>query len=262
MIDRVNILGAQISAITLDRAVSQIRAMVTDNRCHYICVSNVHTVMTCFDNPDYRRITNEATLAVPDGMPLVWIMKGLGYTQCSRVYGPDLMLAVCKNSIQNGYSHFFYGGAKGVPEFLAAQLRREFPGLRVAGCYSPPFHSLSPEEDEEVVKMINNSGAQLLWVGLGAPKQEIWIAEHRDRIKTPVMVGVGAAFDFLSGRVKQAPAWMQEYALEWLFRLWTDPKRLWQRYLYHNPRFIYHISKQLFRHRMRANKSKQSHAEK
>lgn len=155
-----------------------------------------------------------------------------------RVYGPDLMLALCERSLEKGYRHFFYGGAPGVPERLAERLGARFPGLRVVGTFSPPFRPLTLEEDEKVVRMINGASPDILWVGLGAPKQERWMAEHRDRLRVPVMIGVGAAFDFYAGVKRQAPRWMQRAGLEWLFRLCQEPRRLWRRYLLNIPRFL------------------------
>jgi N-acetylglucosaminyldiphosphoundecaprenol N-acetyl-beta-D-mannosaminyltransferase len=201
--------------------------------------------MTGVDDTKFQQIANNASLAVPDGMPLVWAVRLLGFDQQERVYGPDLFLAVCERSVGKGYSHFFYGGGQGVPERLAENLSGRFPGIRIAGWYSPPFRPLTEVEDDHVVKTINASGADILWVGLGAPKQEFWMASHVGRISAPVMVGVGAAFDFHAGRVRQAPRWMQDRGLEWVFRLCVEPRRLWKRYLYNNPRFLYHLGKQV-----------------
>jgi len=205
----------------------------------------VHTVMECQRDPALKRIHNRSGMTTPDGMPLVWLSRLHGHRHVSRVYGPDLLIAVCQESIRAGYRHFFYGGAEGVPEALAAALLRRFPGLVVAGTYSPPFRPLTPEEDEQIVAMINRARPDIVWVGLGAPKQEYWMAEHVGRLEAPVMVGVGAAFDFHSGRKKQAPRWMQRSGLEWLFRLLTEPRRLWRRYLINNPLFLWLVALQL-----------------
>ena len=235
---RVNILGVGIHAVNPDEAVDRIERFVAKGGAHYVCVSNVFSIMMSQRDAEFRRITNEADLAVPDGMPLAWLARWHGHEQRDRVYGPDLMLGCCQRSLKTGTSHFFYGGARGVPELLAQNLTARFPGLKVAGCYSPPFRPLTPAEDEDVVRMINDSGADMLWVSLGAPKQERWMAQHVGRIKAPVMIGVGAAFPFLTGTVKQAPRWMQKSGLEWLFRLCIEPRRLWRRYLLNNPLFI------------------------
>lgn len=237
-VSRVNILGVGIHAVNLDDVVDRIERFVAERGTHYVCVSNVFSIMMSQRDTEFRRITNEADLAVPDGMPLAWLVGWHGHDQRDRVYGPDLMLACCERSIETGTSHFFYGGARGVPQLLAQKLTERFPGLKVAGCYSPPFRPLTPAEDAEVVRMINDSGADVVWVGLGAPKQERWMAQHAGRIKAPVMVGVGAAFPFHTGTVKQAPKWMQKSGLEWLFRLCVEPRRLWRRYLLNNPLFI------------------------
>jgi len=235
---RVSILGVGIHAVNPDEAVDRIEEFAANGGGHYVCVSNVHTVMMGLRDAEFRRITNEADLAVPDGMPLAWLARWHGHDQRDRVYGPDLMLACCERSLESGSSHYFYGGEPGVPDLLAEKLQARFPGLNVAGCYSPPFRPLTPEEDEEVVAMINDSGADVVWVGLGAPKQERWMAEHVERLKAAVLVGVGAAFPFHTGTVKQAPKWMQQCGLEWLFRLCIEPRRLWRRYLLNNPLFI------------------------
>jgi N-acetylglucosaminyldiphosphoundecaprenol N-acetyl-beta-D-mannosaminyltransferase len=171
-------------------------------------------------------------------MPLVWLGKWKSQTKVSRVYGPDLMLALCQLSIKPGFSHYFYGGAPGVPELLAEKLQQQFPGLKVAGVCSPPFQTLTPAEDRRLIDQINQSGADIVWVGLGTPKQDLWMSEHRQQLSASVLIGVGAAFDFHTGRIPQAPAWMQQIGLEWLFRLWQEPKRLWYRYLVYNPLFI------------------------
>lgn len=242
----VNILGVEISIISLEQAVKNIERFVTSGGYHYICASNVHTVVMSQRDSEFRRITNEADIVIPDGMPLVWAARLLGYSQPERVDGPTLMLELCKRGIVTDYSHFFHGGRDGVPESLAESLTTCFPGLKVAGCYSPPFRALTCKEEKQVVKMINESGADILWVGLGAPKQEYWMARHLGRISTPVMIGVGAAFDFHSGTVKRAPRWMQKWSLEWLFRLLQDPQRLLKRYLVSNTVFIIKFAMQFF----------------
>ena len=247
---RVQILGTDINLLVLDEAVQQIEEFIHGKEFHYVCFCNVHTIMTCKDDKTFRRITNDAALALPDGMPLVWTARLYGYHQPRRVYGPDLMLALCKKGVSKGYSHFLYGGSINVPETLAEKLNARFPGIKIVGCYSPPFRSLSQHEDEKIVRMINESGADILWVGLGAPKQERWMASHCGRIKAPVMLGVGAAFDFHSGTVKQSPKWMQDRGIEWLFRLCVDPKRLWKRYLINNYRFVYHLVKEAIAKRL------------
>jgi N-acetylglucosaminyldiphosphoundecaprenol N-acetyl-beta-D-mannosaminyltransferase len=187
---------------------------------------------------ELRGIHNLAGLVTPDGMPLVWIGRLQGHRQMDRVYGPDLMLALCERSVPRGYRNYFYGGAASVPEQLAEGLQSRFPGLQVSGTYSPPFRPLTPDEDADVVTKINAAQSDIVWVGLGTPKQERWMAAHVGRIDAPVLLGVGAAFDFHTGRLPQAPNWMRRSGLEWCFRLLTEPKRLWRRYLSNNPRFV------------------------
>jgi N-acetylglucosaminyldiphosphoundecaprenol N-acetyl-beta-D-mannosaminyltransferase len=178
-------------------------------------------------------------------MPLVWLSRRQSRTPVERVYGPDLMLALCAKSIEQGYRHYFYGGAPGVPETLGQTLQTRFPGLQVAGDCSPPFRSLTSAEEIQIINHINQTQADIVWVGLGTPKQDLWMAAHRPRLTAPVLIGVGAAFDFHTGRIPQAPRWMQQNGLEWLFRLYQEPRRLWYRYLIYNPLFVLLILAQL-----------------
>jgi len=234
----VNILGVGISAINMDIALETIEDWIAHHDPHYVCVTGVHGVMESQRDEHLRRIHNQAGLVTPDGMPLVWLSRLKGHRHVDRVYGPDLMVALCERSGVRRYRHFFYGGAEGVPEQLVANLRRRFPELQVAGAHSPPFRPLTPEEDEQAVQMINQAAPDIVWVGLSTPKQERWMAAHVGRVEAPVFIGVGAAFDFLAGRKRQAPRWMQRNGLEWLFRLLTEPRRLWRRYLVNNPLFV------------------------
>jgi len=235
---RVNILGVGVSAINMEMALKIIENWISRRERHYVCVTGVHGVMESQRNENLRRIHNQAGLVTPDGIPLVWLCRLKGFRHVDRVYGPDLMLALCDRSVTMGYRHFFYGGENGVPELLAAVLKKRFPSLQVVGTFSPPFRPLTVEEDEQIVQMINEADPDIVWVGLGTPKQELWMAEHRERLKAPVLIGVGAAFDFLSGRKPQAPRWIQRSGLEWLFRLVNEPKRLWKRNLVNNPTFL------------------------
>ncbi len=236
--ERVNVLGVGVSAINMPMALEIIAGWIARREPRYVCVTGVHGVMESQRDEDLRRIHNRAGIVAPDGMPLVWLSRLRGFRHVERVYGPDLMLAVCEYSVSRGYRHFFYGGVEGVADRLAAALQKRFPGLQVVGTYSPPFRPLTPEEDEQVVGIINAGDPDIVWVGLSTPKQERWMVEHRDRLRAPVLIGVGAAFDFLSGRKPQAPRWMQRSGLEWLFRLLTEPRRLWRRYLINNPLFV------------------------
>jgi N-acetylglucosaminyldiphosphoundecaprenol N-acetyl-beta-D-mannosaminyltransferase len=239
--ERVNILGVGISPLTRAQAVATIEGWIARQERQYVCVSGIHGVMESQRDDRLRTIHNAAGMVTPDGMPLVWLsrLKGFGYVE--RVYGPDLLLACCQRSVTAGYRHYFYGGGAGVPEQLIERLRARFPGLEVVGGYSPPFRALTPEEDAEVVGRINAARPDVVWVGLSTPKQEQWMFEHRDRLTAPVCVGVGAAFDFHAGLKPQAPGWMQRSGLEWLFRLWNEPRRLWRRYLRNNPLFVWHV---------------------
>jgi len=240
-ISRVDVLGIGISAITMETAVAEITRWVDDAEQHYVCVTGVHGVMEAQGDPALLDIHNASGLTTPDGMPMVWAAHRAGARHVERVYGPDLMLALCARAVDRGWSSFFYGGGSGVAEMLAAQLQSRFPGLRVAGCHSPPFRELTTEERAAEAAMINESGATLVWVGLSTPKQERWMAANRGVVNAPALLGVGAAFDIHAGLLPQAPGWMQRSGLEWLYRLTREPKRLWRRYLYNNPRFVAQI---------------------
>ena len=244
MIEKVNILGVGISAIQMDNAIFKMEEWIEKNEPHYVCVCPVSTIMECQRDERLRDIVNSAGLATPDGMPLVWLSKLNGYPHTERVYGPDLMLAFCRVAQEKGYSNFFYGGANGVAEKLVQNLRKKFPRLKVVGTYLPPFRSLTQEEDQAVIEMINKVSPDVIWVGISTPKQDKWMADHLGSVAAPVMVGVGAAFNFFSGEVKQAPKWMQKSGLEWLFRLSQEPGRLWYRYLVYNPLFVLNLALQ------------------
>jgi N-acetylglucosaminyldiphosphoundecaprenol N-acetyl-beta-D-mannosaminyltransferase len=239
---RVNILGVGVCPVTPARVHSTIEHWIATSDRQYVCVSGIHGVMESQRDEALRAIHNAAGLVVPDGMPLVWLSRLWGSGEnVERVYGPDLLLECCDRSRTAGYRHFFYGGAPGVPDLLKARLCARFPGLTVAGMYSPPFRALTPEEDAEVIRQINAARPDIVWVGLSTPKQERWMAEHRDRVEAPVLIGVGAAFDFHAGLKRQAPRWMQRSGLEWLFRLMAEPRRLWRRYLRNNPLFVWNV---------------------
>ncbi len=204
----------------------------------FVCLRDVHGVMACQDDPELLEIHQCAGMVAPDGVPLVWLGRLMGHGAIRRVCGPDLLPALCRHSVARGYRHFFYGGAPGVAERLAERLQSRFPGLEVAGTHTPPFRPLSEAEDAAVVDKIDESGADIVWIGLSTPKQERWMAAHLDRLEAPVMLGVGAAFDFHAGAIRRAPAWMQRSGLEWSFRLLSEPRRLWRRYLVLAPRFV------------------------
>lgn len=235
--DRYNILGVQVSAITLADAVAIVEGWIHQGGRYYVCVTGVHGLMESRGNEELRDIHNRAGLVTPDGMPLVWLSRLLGKHRTERVYGPDLLRALTATSALHGYRQFYYGGADGVAERLRRALIIAYPGLQVAGTLCPPFRELTREEDDAAVETINAACPDILWVGLSTPKQERWMASHLSRINVPVMIGIGAAFDFLAGTKRQAPLWMQRSGLEWLFRLCSEPRRLWRRYAYIVPAF-------------------------
>ncbi len=244
------ILGMRVDATSYAEATRQVLDWARAGESRYVCVANVHMVMEAYDDPGFRELINAADLVTPDGMPLVWMLRRLGCTNQQRVYGPTLTLWVAREAARQGIPVGFYGGHPEVVEKVSKKLAARFAGLQVAYCYSPPFRPLRPEEDEEIVQAINRSGVRILFVGLGCPKQERWMAAHRGRVQA-VMLGVGAAFDFHAGRVPQAPSWLQNIGLEWFFRLLMEPRRLWRRYLKHNPRFVLLCGRQLIRTRKR-----------
>ncbi len=240
---RFSVLGVHVDAVQIDEVIARMREWIASGaHGRYIAVTGMHGIMEAQHDARFKRVLSEADLVVPDGMPLVWIGKLRGHVLRRRVYGPELMLEFCRQTGNTGCRHFLYGGAVGVAEQLAESLGRSCPGIHIAGTYGPPFRPLTSEEDAEIVKAINLAAPDVLWVGLSTPKQEMWMREHRERLHVPVMVGVGAAFDFLSGRKKQAPAWMREHGLEWLFRVLQEPRRLWRRYLVHGAEFVFLVA--------------------
>jgi len=236
--ERVNVLGVGISVLNLQTALAAISDAVRTRRKGYICVTGVHGVMEAQDDPAFKSILNKAFLCTPDGMPMVWAGKLKGHREMSRVYGPDLMLDVCAWSETSGCRHFFYGGSEGVAELLANKLRTRFPKLQVVGTYTPPFRQLNADEEKSLQAQITAAKPDIFWVGLSTPKQEKFMSEYLSKLDTTLMVGVGAAFDFHSGRVRQAPIWMQRSGLEWFYRLCSEPGRLAGRYLRNNPLFM------------------------
>lgn len=244
-IQRVNVLGVGISVLNLQTALAAVIAAVAQRRKGYICITGVHGVMEAQDRDEFRVILNQAFLCTPDGMPMVWLGRWRGHREMRRVYGPDFMLDVCGWSQRSGCRHFFYGGAPGVAEELREQLTARFPGLQVVGCYTPPFRPLTPDEKVELQQQIRAAQPDIMWVGLSTPKQEKFMAEYLPQLEVTLMIGVGAAFDFHAGRVKQAPRWVQRSGLEWFYRMCSEPRRLAGRYLRNNPRFIWKILGQL-----------------
>lgn len=232
------LLGVNVSAVQISDVIRQMDEWIEDKSSgHYIAVTNTHVVTESWFNPEYREVLNSADFVVPDGMPLVWLARLSGYPLRRRVYGPELMETFIR---ENGRKrkHFIYGGKPGTPERLIENMSRSYPGIDFVGSYSPPFRELSEQEDQEIVDMINAHEPDVIWVGLGAPKQEKWMHDHKNVINAQVMVGVGAAFDFLAGEKSQAPSLFRENGLEWLWRLMSEPKRLWRRYLLYGPLFV------------------------
>lgn len=234
----VNVLGVRISAVNLKMAIRMIKISIERGEKQYVCVRDAHGIIRCQDDPALRSIHNRAFLVTPDGMPLVWALKRAGHAQCGRVYGPDLMLSLFDEGRSDGLRHFLYGATSYTLEKLQMRLLKRFPDAQVVGSYAPPFRELSPQEDAQIADLINGSGADVVWVGLGSPKQETWMARMRDRLDPSMLIGVGAAFDFHAGLVRQAPSLVQQSGFEWAFRLLCEPRRLWRRYARVVPAFI------------------------
>jgi N-acetylglucosaminyldiphosphoundecaprenol N-acetyl-beta-D-mannosaminyltransferase len=242
-IQRVDVLGVEVSAIDPETAIRQIGAWIEGNARHYVCVRDVHGVMASHRDPELMRIHREAGLVTPDGMPLVWCGRLAGARWMRRVYGPDLMLDVCREYQAKRLRHYLYGAGPGVAIELAANLQERFPDIEIAGTHSPPFRELTDDEVRETAAMINSARPDIVWVGLSTPKQERWMSQFRGLLDAPVLIGVGAAFDMHAGRVPQAPVWMRRSGFEWLFRLLAEPKRLWRRYFRTIPWFIFNIAR-------------------
>jgi N-acetylglucosaminyldiphosphoundecaprenol N-acetyl-beta-D-mannosaminyltransferase len=238
MIERVDVLGVHVSAVNPDMALDEIERWIATGEHHYVCVTGVHGVMESQRDPALREIHNRSGLTTPDGMPMVWAGHRAGASWMERVYGPDLMLDVLARSVERGWTSYLYGGKDGVPELLEKRLAARLPGLRIVGSYAPPFRALTPEEDEAIVERINAANPDLVWIGLSTPKQERWMAAHVGQLHAHALFGVGAAFDMHAGTLRQAPRWMQRAGLEWAFRLYREPRRLWRRYFSNNPRFV------------------------
>lgn len=235
---RVNILGVGVSAVNIASAMATMGRWIETRSQNYVCITGAHGVIESQKDDRLRQIHNGAGMVTPDGMPLVWLSRMRRQRHVERVYGPDLMAAVCDTFRDRQCRHFLYGGGPGVGEQLAAALAEKYPGIDIAGTYTPPFRPLTDDEDRDVVAQINAAKADIVWVGLSTPKQEYWMAAHAGRVDAPVMVGVGAAFDFHAGLKEQAPRWIQRSGFEWLFRLVTEPKRLWRRYAEIVPLFL------------------------
>ncbi|MBK1682900.1 WecB/TagA/CpsF family glycosyltransferase [Rhodoferax fermentans] len=242
------VLSAFIDAVDWSTALSRIGTWAAQNQSRYVCICNAHSVVTAGQDPAFGTVVAQADMATPDGAPVAWMMRKLGFPNQQRINGPDLMWKYCAQAAQRNESIYLYGGAEDTLTILQARLAQAFPTLRVAGAYSPPFRPLTVAEDAAVVERINASGAGTVWVSLGCPKQELWMAAHRGRINA-VMVGVGAAFDYHAGTIQRAPLWMQHAGLEWLHRLVSEPRRLWKRYLVTNTLFVAGAVRQLLTRR-------------
>ena len=240
---RFELLGVSVSAVQIPQVIKRMESWIqARNRCHFIAVTGMHGLTEAQHDTEFKHILNSADLVVPDGMPLVWLGRLRGQRLRRRVYGPELMATFCSNTAHCDYRHFLYGGSDGVAEKLASVLQSRFKGLAIAGAICPPFRPLAKEEDDEIISRINESRPDVVWVGLSTPKQERWMFQHRHRLNAPVLVGVGAAFDFHAGVKTQAPFWMRESGFEWLFRLLQEPRRLWRRYLIGGGEFVYLVA--------------------
>jgi N-acetylglucosaminyldiphosphoundecaprenol N-acetyl-beta-D-mannosaminyltransferase len=243
------VIGVPLALTDYERTLDWIDEAVAARAKAYVCVAATHTVVACAEDADLRDAVLGADFTVPDGQPLVWALRALGHPLPGRVYGPTLMEVACERAARTGLRCYLYGGRnQGALVQLTDNLRRRYPGLRIVGGHVPPFRPLSPAEEDAVVADINRAAPDVVWVGIGVPKQEKWMARLRERLDAPVLVGVGAAFDFHAGLIPQAPAWMQRAGLEWAFRLAQEPRRLWRRYLRYNPRFVTGFARQYVRH--------------
>jgi N-acetylglucosaminyldiphosphoundecaprenol N-acetyl-beta-D-mannosaminyltransferase len=236
---RVNILGVGVSAVNMEVALRETETLLDRGEKGYVCVTGVHGIMEAQSDEAFRDILNRSFLTTPDGMPTVWLGRIHGFKDMNRVYGPDYMANLCERSVARGYKHFLYGGKPGVAEELKAELTRRFPGLQIVGTYTPPFRPLNSDEENDLRSQLETSKADVLWCGLSTPKQERFISSYYDRMPVKLMVGVGAAFDLLSGNLDEAPDWMKRSGLQWLYRLIKEPRRLWRRYLLNNPKFAW-----------------------
>jgi N-acetylglucosaminyldiphosphoundecaprenol N-acetyl-beta-D-mannosaminyltransferase len=255
---RAEILGIPLAISDYEQVMDWMDATIAAGGRGYLTAAAVNLVMSAREDPAARAAVLGATLAVPDGMPLVWALRALGHARATRIYGPDLMALYCARAAAagaTGASIYLYGGRdQNALELLERRLRERFPDLEIAGGHSPPFRTLTPAEEERAIAEIDSSGAAVVWVGTGQPKQEIWMHRMRPRLSAPLLVGVGAAFDFHAGLVPQAPLWMQRNGLEWTYRLAREPRRLWRRYARYNPRFVAGFARQYLRERRSAPK--------
>jgi N-acetylglucosaminyldiphosphoundecaprenol N-acetyl-beta-D-mannosaminyltransferase len=246
----INVCGVKIDMVQMPQVIDTMEKWIAQrsgSKSEYIVVSNAYDLVTNSKNDRIKKAANNSSFTIPDGTPLIWLGRLHGYILKRRVYGPDLMFEFLKLSEVKGYSHFFYGSSPKILDLLVNNLRKKFPSLNIAGSYSPPFRKLSEEEEKEVIDSINKACPDILWVGLGTPKQQLWMYDYKDRVKVPVMAGVGAAFDFFARTTPHAPRWIRDNGFEWLFRFLVEPRRLWKRYLVGNTIFIWIFLKEFIK---------------
>lgn len=243
--DSVSILGVKVHATDMDRALARVESALATGDKGYVCVTGVQGVMEAQSDSNLKRIINGALLTIPDGRPTVWVGWLRGFLKMRQVTGPTMMLRLCALSAEKGYTHFFFGGNDGVAEQLKQSLTQRFPGMKVVGTYTPPFRPLNAEEEAELIRMVAETKPDFFWVGLSTPKQERFMDQYVSKLDAKLMFGVGAAFDIHTGRIKDAPYWMKLTGVQWMHRIYQDPKRLWKRYLVNNPKFVYQITLEL-----------------
>jgi N-acetylglucosaminyldiphosphoundecaprenol N-acetyl-beta-D-mannosaminyltransferase len=241
----VKILGVKVHPTSMDRALSRIESILAHGDKGYVCVTGVHGIMESQVDSSLKRIINHSVLTTPDGRPTVWVGWLRGFFKMRQVTGPDMMLRICALSAEKGYTHFFYGGNTGVADQLKDTLTQRFPGLNVVGTYTPPFRPLSADEEADLIRTVSELKPDFFWVGLSTPKQEKFMDQYLSKLDTRLMLGVGAAFDIHTGRIKDAPYWMKLTGVQWMHRIYQDPGRLWKRYLINNPKFMYRITLEL-----------------
>lgn len=246
---RCDVLGVKVSAVDLKSAVAIADRWISAGQPGYVCVTGVHGVMEAQSDPELLSTMSRAVLNVPDGMPLTWVGRIQGFAEMDRVFGPDFMMALCRVAAQQGYRVFLYGGKPGVAEELRTALVRGVPDLQIVGTYTPPFGPLNQQQEEDVLTRIYRARPHIVWVGISTPRQERFMAQYFERLQVPLMVGVGAAFDFHTGRIRDCAPWIKRAGLQWVHRMMQEPRRLWRRYLINNPKFLWLVARQLMQMR-------------
>lgn len=242
---RIKILDALVDVLTMGSAINRIESWINEKKKKYVCVAPVSTIVDAIDNEKYRQVVNNADMVIPDGMPIVWIAKAKGQKEIGRVYGPDMMKRICVDPCLAHWRHFFFGATSETLELLRKRLKIVNPDIKICGSYAPPFRDRAVKEDDSIIQMINDAQPDIVWVGIGAPKQDYWMVLNRDQLNVPVIIGIGAAFDFLAGLKPMAPEWVQQIGMEWFFRLCCEPRRLWRRYVIGNSKFLFELLKEL-----------------